>query len=163
MYIKNTIKFKLNQYSNYLLPNSEHLWIDIHAKTGPIVVGVVYRYPIATASAVDNFKDCLNEILTSLNNSKKQYYCFGDFNINLMQISTNDSIRRYANMLLSCTCLSLTDLPTRISLTSKTLLNHIYTNNRKRRVVSGVLTCDLSDHYATFAIVSAITKVKKNA
>ena len=100
LYIKNTIKFELNQYSNYLLPNSEHLWIDIHAKTGPIVVGVVYRYPIATASAVDNFKDCLNEIFTSLNNSKKQYYCFGDFNINLMQISTNDSIRRYANILL---------------------------------------------------------------
>ena len=64
-------------------------------------------------------------------------------------------------MLLSCTCLSLIDLPTRISFTSKTLLDHIYTNNRKRRVVSGVLTCDLSDHYATFAIVSAITKVKK--
>ena len=40
LYIKNTIKFELNQYSNYLLPNSEHLSIDIHAKTGPIVVGV---------------------------------------------------------------------------------------------------------------------------
>ena len=64
-------------------------------------------------------------------------------------------------MLLSCTCRSLIDLPTRTSLTSKTLLDHIYTNNRKRRVVSGVLTCDLSDHYATFAIVSAINKVKK--
>ena len=64
-------------------------------------------------------------------------------------------------MLLSCTCLSLIDLPTRSSLTSKTLLDHIYKNNRKRRVVSGVLTCDLSDHYTTFAIVSAITKVKK--
>ena len=78
-----------------------------------------------------------------------------------MQISTNDAIRRYANMLLSCTCLSLIDLSTRISLTSKTLLYHIYTNNRKRQIVSGVLTCDLSDHYATFAIVLPITKVKK--
>ena len=64
LYIKNKIKFELNQYSNYLLPNSEHLWIDIHAKTGPIVVGVVYRHPIATVSAEDNFKDSLNEILT---------------------------------------------------------------------------------------------------
>ena len=78
-----------------------------------------------------------------------------------MQISTNDLIRRYADMLLNCTYLSLIDLPTQISLRSKTLLDHIYTNNRKRRVVSGVLTCDLSDHYATFAIVSAIIKVKK--
>ena len=66
LHIKNTIKFKLNQYSNYLLPNSKYLWIDIHAKIGPIVVGVVYR-PIATASAVDNFKDSLKEILISLN------------------------------------------------------------------------------------------------
>ena len=80
-----------------------------------------------------------------------------------MQISTNDSIRRYVDMLLSCTYFSLIDLPTRIGLTSKTLLDHIYTNNRKRRVVSGVLTCDLSDHYTTFAIVSAITKIKKTA
>ena len=66
-------------------------------------------------------------------------------------------------MLLSCTCLSLIDLPTQISLTSKTLLNHIYRNNRKRQVVSGVLMCDLSNHYATFAIVLTTTKVKKNA
>ena len=121
----------------------------------------MYRHPIATACAVDNFKDSLNEILIYLNNSKKQYYCFGDFNIDLMQTSANDLIRRYANMLLSCTCLSLIDMPTQISLTSKTLLDHIYTNNRKRRVVSGVLTCDLSGYYATFAIVLAITKVKK--
>ena len=64
-------------------------------------------------------------------------------------------------MLLSCTRLTLIDLPTRISLTSKTFLDHIYTGDRKRRVVSGVLTSDLSDHYATLAIVSAITKVKK--
>ena len=78
-----------------------------------------------------------------------------------MQISTNDSIRRYADMLLSCTCLSLMDLPTRINLTSKTLLDHIYTNDRKRRVVSGVLTSDLSDPYATFAIFLGNYKSKK--
>ena len=96
-----------------------------------IVVGVVYRHPIATTSAVDDFKDSLNEILVSLNNSKKQYYCLDDFNIDLMQISTNNSIRRYADMLLSCTCLSLIDQPTRISLTSTTLLDHIYTNTEK--------------------------------
>ena len=71
LYIKNTTNFQLNQYFNYLLPNSEHLWIDIHTKTGPIVIGVVYRHPIAAVSAVDNFKDSLNEILISLNNSKK--------------------------------------------------------------------------------------------
>ena len=92
LYIKNKINFELNQYSNYLLPNSEHLWIDIHTKTGPIVVRVVYRHPIVTVSAADNFKDSLNKILISLHKSKKQYYCFGDFNIDLMQISTNDSI-----------------------------------------------------------------------
>ena len=158
LYIKNKIKFELNQYSNYLLPNLEHLWIDIHAKKAPIVVGVVYRHPIATVSAVDNFKDSLNEILISLNNSKKQYYCFGDFNIDLMRMSANDSIWRYVDMLLSCACLNRIDLPTRISLTSKTLLDHIYTNDRKRQIVSGELTNDLSDHYATFAIVSAIQK-----
>ena len=62
---------------------------------------------------------------------------------------------------MSCTRLSLIDLTTRINLTSKTLFDHIYTSDRKRRVVSGVLTSDLSDHYATLAIVSAITKVKK--
>ena len=49
-----------------------------------IIVGVMYRHAITTASAIDNFKDSLNEILISLNNTKKQYYCLGDFNIDLM-------------------------------------------------------------------------------
>jgi len=86
------------------LPNAEHLWVDIQADQGPLTAGVIYRHLDDTATGVDNFSEEMNEILLTLNNSKIPYYCVGDFNLNLLKISKKESIRRYKNMLLSCSC-----------------------------------------------------------
>ena len=57
-------------------------------------------------------------------------------------------------MLLNCNCRSLIDVPTRVTETSKTLIDHIITNDKQRAVSTGVLISDLSDHYGAFAIIS---------
>ena len=57
-------------------------------------------------------------------------------------------------MLLSCNCRCLIDVPTRVTETSKTLIDHVITNNKQRAVTIGVFTSDLSDHYGVFAIIS---------
>ena len=50
-------------------------------------------------------------------------------------------------MILSCNCWCLIDLPTRRTETSKTLIDHVITNDKQRAVTTGVLISDLSDHY----------------
>ena len=55
------------------------------------------------------------------------------------------------------------DLPTRKTDHSKTLLDHIYVNNPKHSYTSGVLLCYLSDHMATFFCNSFKKSRVKNA
>ena len=87
---------------------------------------------------------------------EKPFYCLGEFNINLLNIYARDEIRRYANMLLGCNCRCLIDVPTRVTETSKTLIDHVITNDKQRAVTTGVLISDLSDYYEVFAIISHI-------
>ena len=44
--------------------------------------------------------------------------------VELFLIYARDEIRRYANMLLGCNCRCLIDVPTRVTETSKTLIDH---------------------------------------
>jgi len=160
LYLKNNISYSMNQCSNNKLTDAEHLWVNIETKEGIVVIGVVYRHPVATTSAIDNFNKDINEIFLFLNSCKRTFHCIGDFNVDLLQISNHDAVRRYANMLLGCNCKCIIAVPTRIAPPSETLIDHIYTNNTKRPSNSAVLTCDLSDHYPVAAIISAIKKKK---
>jgi len=110
---------------------------------GTVVIEVVYRHPVNTVMAIDNFSDKLYELLLSI---KQPYFCVGDFNFNLLKILNNNEIRRYANMLRSCNCTCLINVATRITATSKTSIDHIYTNANTSNVSAGVLVTNLIDH-----------------
>ena len=153
LYISNSLVFSVNPCSNLRLSNAEHLWVDLKTNQGIVVVGVVYRHPENSTHAIDDFNANLNMLILSL---EKPFYCLGDFNINLLNIYARDEIRRYANMLLGCNCRCLIDVPTRVTETSKTLIDHVITNDKQRAVTTGVLISDLSDHYGVFAIISHI-------
>ena len=155
LYIKDTSKFSINQCSKICLPNAEHLWVDIQNKRRRIAIGVVYRHPDNSATTIDKFNQEMNELFLRLNMSKRPIYCLGDIKINLLKISKNDTIRRYASMLISCNCRCLIDVPTRFCTSTSTLDDHIYTNDKMNPTASGVLTTsDLSDHYGLFTIIS---------
>ena len=98
LYISNSLVYSVNPFSNLRLSNAEHLWVDLKANQGIVVVGVVYRYPENSTHAIDDFNANLNMLILSL---EKPIYCLGDFNINLLTIYARNEICRYANMLLS--------------------------------------------------------------
>ena len=124
----------------------------------------MYRHPDDSATAIDKFNEDFNELLVLLNNTKCPFYCLGDFNVNLLNVSNKDAVRKYAYMLLSCNSRCLIDVPTRVTATSRTLLDHIYTNDKSNSAASGVLTTsDLSDHYGIFPMVPKIKCQKNNA
>ena len=161
VYIKDTIKFSINQCSKICLPNAEHLWVDIQTKSGPIAIRVVHRHPDISATTINKFNKKINELFLTLNMSKRPFYCIGDIHINLLKISKNDVIRRYASMLISCNCRCLIDVPTRFCASTSTLIDRIYTNDKMNPTASGVLTTsDLSDHYGIFIIISEDTDKK---
>ena len=69
-----------------------------------------------------------------------------------MHYSKVKCVTDYVDMLHSLSCKLLVDKPTRITKHSNTLIDHIYTNDVKSSIVSGIIIDDLSDHLPIFAI-----------
>ena len=135
---------------------AETLWIDVTLNNSSVVIAVVYRHPGSGAGDINRFNDSMQKMLDTVNKKKSPFYIMGDFNIDidLLKISNNETIRQYANTLLGSMCKCLIDLPTRVTPISKTLLDHIYSNDTKSRINSGILVTDISDHFPVFAITS---------
>ena len=87
-----------------------------------IILGVLYRHPSAD---INDFQEKLGENICKLNNLKLKYYICGDINIDLLRGSTNIKIQEYIDLLVSLGCSSLVNVPTRISATCSTLLDHL--------------------------------------
>ena len=79
-----------------------HLWLDIQTKRWLTAIGVVYRHPDNSATAIDKLNKDMNELFLTLNMNKIRCYCIGDINNSLLKISRNSVICRYAGMLISC-------------------------------------------------------------
>ena len=83
----------------------EDMWIKIEAKPYPIFIGVIYRHPVNTVDKIEQFGDALFGTMHDLNLKTAKYFVLGDFNLDLMNISTkNNAIQKYASNLLSCSC-----------------------------------------------------------
>ena len=92
-----------------------------------------------------------------------EFYLMGDFNIDLLQFHYNQIIKTYADNLLGYSVKCCINKPTRISVSTKSLLDHIYTNDFNRSLFSGIALCDISDHLPTFIFIKDIKYIKKKS
>ena len=154
LYVKERIKFSANKCVQCDLSFVETLWINVTFNDSSAVVGTVYRHPRSGPRDIEKFCESMQDIFDILNKKKRPFYIMGDFNIDQLKISKKKNIRQYANMLLGSMCKCLIDLPTRVTSKSKSLIDHIYTNDIKHRINSGILVSDISDHFPVFAKIS---------
>ena len=62
----------------------------------------------------------------------------------------------HADSLISCSVKCTISKATRITTSSETLIDHIYTKNQSKKYLSGItLSADLSDHLGTFIAIPA--------
>ena len=110
--------------SIYSHPTLELLTAELTLKQGPLLLGLYYRPPSASQSLTD-----LETFLQSLPPPKlKSAVLLGDFNIDLLA-STSLS-HDIASIMSSFHFNQLVTEPTRISATSRTLIDHVYVSNR---------------------------------
>ena len=74
----------------------------------------------------------------------------GDFNINLLQYRNNNKTTCYVDNIISRGFVPLTDYPTRVTQSTATLLDHIYTNTISKDSISGIIITDIADRFGTF-------------
>lgn len=113
-----------------------------------LIVMSVYR---PGSSSFDLFEKKMDEAICKLGNTSKGIIICGDFNVDLL---TDCSLsRRFKSLFLCHNIVNLFLEPTRITATSKTCLDNIFTNlNPKYKSVINNLSSDHSGQIATFVI-----------
>ena len=136
-------------------PNGEFLFVKVSnckntEKT--VIVGNVYRSP---SNSTQKFLDLYEHILQKLDKHKtKQVIISGDFNIDLIKHETDTFSQNLLDLTTKYGLAQTISRPTRITDTSATLIDHVYTNMISKVVTTSVITLDLTDHLATSITVS---------
>ena len=76
----------------------------------------------------------------------------GDFDIDLLKHETHNNNKQFIDTMYSLGLYPLIDKPTRISDSSTTLIDNIFTNELRFNLTSGILFNDISDHLPIFAL-----------
>lgn len=107
----------------------------------------IYRHP---GTPVADFISVLTDKL-SLLSPTMNCMLIGDLNIDLKHYDTCNSTRFYVDELISRNFLPLVFLPTRVTQTTETIIDHVFMNNIQiQEIKTGLITTDISDHIANF-------------
>ena len=109
-----------------------------------------YRPP---ASTVENFDD-LGNILECLETFNREIVLLGGTNRNLLSVEsgTGNTTEHMRNIYLDVGMKQLISEPTRETIRTSTLKDHIATTHPNNIVTSGVIKCGISDHYAVYCV-----------
>ena len=96
----------------------------------------------------------LNDFINKISIENKVAYLSGDFNINLLNVSSDNDINDFYQIMTSHLFTPHITLPTRITTHSQTLIDNIFSNNPEfASGISGNFTFSISDHLAQFLIM----------
>jgi len=150
IYIKSSLEYEnLNNLSACHENISESIFVEIkntHKKN--IVVGCIYRHHTPIQTFISEY---FNNLLIKASKSKKVFALLGDFNIDLSKYGTHTDTEIFYDLLSSSGFRPLILQPTRVTSTSATLIDNIFTNNLECFSKGGNITCAISDHFLQFS------------
>lgn len=123
----------------------EHIWIRVKFDDKCLIVGNLYRPPNGS------YHDFINHFEDKLINIFAQYdliLCFGDFNVNMLNIGTPHAIQ-LNNVLETFGLVQLISEPTRISRTASSLIDLVCYNSDDV-IEEGVRDVHISDHMLVY-------------
>ena len=122
-------------------------------------IGCIYRHPNGNIS---HFTDALKTSLAKVK-TKNPIIISGDININLIN-HDHHLVRDYLDALIELQLIPLITLPTRITDTTATCIDHIYLRPSKKcytkAIKCGAFFGDISDHLPIFLMIDQIKKPK---
>ena len=77
----------------------------------------------------------------------------GDFNVDLLKVGTHGPTSEFMGEFTSGGFYPLVSLPTRLTDTTATIIDNIWTNNLGAKIGSGLVTVRISDHLPVFAFI----------
>ena len=148
IYIHHSIYHSIVRRQDFESKFVECMWLEYKEEhKAPIFICFLYRNPDEKADWFTYYADMMDSVYSTY--PETEVLLLGDFNIDLF--SSHPQWTRI------CDSLGLSQLiqsPTRITASSSTLIDHIYTNNPKVITKSYVSNLSVSDHYPISCIRS---------
>ena len=144
----------------------EYLYLELTYLKIKCLIGCFYRHP---SQSIPNFSLALDALLQTnqMKNYSSNFFLIGDFNADLVKCDSNNLISNFLDMLLANNFLPLSILPTRITKTTSTLIDHIYFRSNAIKpdlnldcAINGCLAADIADHLANIIVLPFSTPVK---
>lgn len=138
IYIKNSIAFN---FAHISLPKTECLSVEINSKQSKICIILVYNPPSSNTLIADDL-----ERLFESRKFHEPTIVLGDFNIDWLKKSP---LKKNVETLMSLNGLrQLVNEPTRVTTTTKTLIDLVFSNSENFIDQLQILKTDISDHFA---------------
>ena len=96
----------------------------------------------------------LSNLIEKLSLENKKIVLFGDFNVDLLNFDSNHDFSDFLDTMHSNLLLPHITSPTRITATSSTLIDNIFSNFSDSSFTSGNIVTALSDHHAPFLVIA---------
>ena len=158
LYTKSTLNSVLRQDLSYSTADFETVWVEVdNKKDKNMLFCCVYRHP---DTDIENITSHFHEILSRISNNKL-IFILGDFNINLLNYDSHIPSNDFINTFFSHNLLPCIHHPSRISESSKSIIDNIFTNSYHSNITSGNILTQITDHFPQFLILSN-SKVTRN-
>ena len=158
LYIKDSLDYIVRSDIHVYIGSEssfESLFIEIkNCAQKDVIVGLIYRPP---SQSITNFIDEMEVVLEKMSSENKKCYLLGDFNIDLLKFETHNQTLELLNLLYSFTFRPLIDKPTRITSSTATLIDNVFTNDIALHN-SEIILSDVSDHLPIITHGPCITK-----
>ena len=151
LFIPENIDFSIRTDLSVYTDVIESLFLEICVDSKKTIVGVVYRPP---GGDLKVFNNTLSDILDKLRSEKNLCYLLGDWNINILSYEAHPQTTAFIDMMYQYGFLPLINRPTRVSSTSATIIDNIFSNNNDviTNSCQGIMVTDISDHFPIFHI-----------
>ena len=118
------------------------LWLEVkNNKQKSFLLCYCYRPPSASNVWIENFEEAIERA----NLEAKEIIVIGDFNFN--RINDTGSSKQWIRLTDSLNLTQLVKKPTRVTATSETLIDHVYSNTQGNIIDVSVPVLAISDHY----------------
>ena len=164
LFVKDIFSFSINDVLSVFVDRIlESLFIDITFNSKKFTIGTMYRpgtaHPhFSVKEQGSQFLELFSSIAEKISNSKISSYIFGDLNIDCLKYGQSTFASEYIDLLFSFGLMQIVTKPTRCSLTSATLIDHIITNVSNGSFETNIVITHISDHFPLFSLLGCHKK-----
>ena len=150
IYVHESVNFEIREDLTIMEDKIfESLFIEIKGADRNFIHGTIYRSPNSDNDANNIFQEYLKKCLAKLKKSKKACFIQGDLNFNLIEVSDKHT-ESFTDIMFDNSFYPHINIPTRITATSATCIDHIWSNVYDSDIVCGVIPETIADHMITF-------------